>query len=59
MSIPNAEELRFKMLAMTGEKILVVIYTVRGENYRIISAILAEKREREFYEKQRSEDTIE
>jgi uncharacterized protein len=55
----TADEERFKMLAMAGEKILVVIYTVRGENYRIISARPAEKSEREFYEQQRSENTIE
>jgi uncharacterized protein len=54
----NLVEQRFKMLAVAGEKILVVIYTVRGENYRIISARLAEKSERELYEKQRSEDAI-
>ena len=52
-------EQRFKMLALAGEKILVVVYTIRGENYRIISARLAEKSERELYEKQRSENSIE
>lgn len=55
----NVEERRYKMLAMAGEKILVVVYTMRGENYRIISARLAEKNERELYERQRSEDAIE
>jgi uncharacterized protein len=53
------KEQRFKMLAVTGEKILVVIYTMRDENYRIISARSAEKSERELYEKQRSENAIE
>lgn len=53
------EEKRFKMLAMVGERILVVVYTMRGENYRIISARLAERKERELYERQRSEDAIE
>jgi uncharacterized protein len=53
------EEQRFKMLAIAGEKILVVIYTVRSDNYRIISARLAEKGERELYEQQRGEDAIE
>jgi len=53
----NAEESRFKMLAMSAEKILVVVYTMRGENYRIISAREAEKYERELYEKQRSEQS--
>ena len=52
----TAEESRFKMLAMANEKILVVIYTMRDENYRIISSRKAEKYERELYEKQRSED---
>jgi uncharacterized protein len=52
-------EQRFKMLAMAGEKILVVIYTLRSENYRIISARLAEKSERELYEQQRSENAVE
>lgn len=52
----TAEESRFKMLATAGEKILVVVYTMRGENFRIISAREAENYERELYEKQRSED---
>ena len=47
------------MLAPAGEKILVVIYTLRGEIYRIISARLAEKSERKLYEKQRSENAVE
>ncbi len=50
------EESRYKMLAMAGAKILVVIYTMRSENFRIISAREAEKYERELYERQRSED---
>jgi uncharacterized DUF497 family protein len=54
----TAEEQRFKMLAAAGEKILVVIYTMCGETYRIISAREAEKYEREFYERQRSEDAF-
>ena len=52
----TAEESRYKMLAMAGAKILVVVYTMRGENFRIISAREAEKYERELYERQRSED---
>ena len=52
----TADESRFKMLAMADEKILVVVYTMRGENFRIISAREAEKYERELYERQRSED---
>ena len=54
-----AEEQRFKMLAAAGEKILVVVYTMRGETYRIISAREAERYERELYERQRSEDALE
>ena len=52
----TADESRFKMLATAGEKILVVVYTMRGENFRIISAREAENYERELYERQRSED---
>ncbi|HLM00640.1 MAG TPA: BrnT family toxin, partial [Pyrinomonadaceae bacterium] len=52
----TAEEARYKMLALAGEKILVVVYTMRGENFRIISAREAQKYERELYERQRSEN---
>lgn len=52
----TAEETRFKMLALVGEKVLVVVYTMREERYRIISAREAENYERELYERQRSED---
>lgn len=52
----TAEEARYKMLALAGAKILVVVYAMRGENFRIISAREAEKYERELYERQRSED---
>lgn len=55
----TAEEQRFKMLAAAGEKFLVVVYTMRDETYRIISAREAEKYERELYERQRSEDVFE
>ncbi len=44
------------MLAMAGEKVLVLVYTVREESYRIISAREAEGYERKLYEQQRSED---
>ncbi len=44
----TAEELRFKMLAMADTKILVAVYTMRGENFRIISAREAENYEREL-----------
>ena len=52
----TANESRFRMLAITGEKIIVVAYTMRGANFRIISARKAERYERELYERQRSED---
>lgn len=52
----TAEESRYKMLAMAGVKILVIVYTMRDENFRIISAREAEKYERELYERQRSEN---
>ncbi|MDQ3800990.1 MAG: BrnT family toxin [Acidobacteriota bacterium] len=52
----TAGETRYKMLAMAGARILVVVYAMRGENFRIISAREAEKYERELYERQRSED---
>ena len=52
----TAEESRYKMLALASAKILVVVYTMREENFRIISAREAEKYERELYERQRSED---
>jgi uncharacterized DUF497 family protein len=47
------------MLAMAGEKVLVLVYTVRGENHRIISAREAESYERKLYEQQRNEDADE
>jgi uncharacterized protein len=52
----TVDEMRFKMLAMSNERVLVVVYTMRGENYRIISAREAESYERRFYERQRAED---
>ena len=42
------EEDRIKVIGMVG-KILVVIYTERGEKYRIISARNATKREKRRY----------
>jgi uncharacterized DUF497 family protein len=47
-------ELRFVTLGMgTKGKVLVVVYTYRGENIRIISARPAEPHERQQYEEQR------
>ena len=42
---------RFKIVGKVG-KILTVIYTERGENYRIISARFANKQEQEDYYEQ-------
>ena len=39
---------RIKVIGMV-EKVLVVIYTERGEKYRLISARLANKREEDEY----------
>ena len=52
----TGEEHRYKMLALSGEKVLVVVYTMRSEIYRIISAREAESYERKLYEKQRGEN---
>ena len=42
---------RYKIVGKVG-KILTVIYTERGENYRIISARLANRQEQEDYYEQ-------
>ena len=42
------DEERIKVIGMV-DKVLVVIYTERGENYRLISARLATKREVKKY----------
>ena len=42
------DEERIKVVGMV-EKILVVIYTERGEKYRIISARLGDKKDKEDY----------
>jgi uncharacterized DUF497 family protein len=50
----DPEEQRFVTLAMGAMgRLLVVVYTWRGENIRIISARLAEAHEHEQYEAQR------
>jgi uncharacterized DUF497 family protein len=38
MNISTFEETRFKMIAMLRWRILVVVYTMRDERYRIISS---------------------
>ena len=45
----NYGENRFIMLGMVEERLLAVAYTMRGERVRIISARLAEPRERRRY----------
>jgi uncharacterized DUF497 family protein len=49
----DPDEERFVSLGLDGLlRLLVVVYTYRGDNVRIISARLAEPRERESYEAQ-------
>lgn len=43
-------ELRIKALGAVDEDVLSVVYTLRGETIRIISARLANKRERELWQ---------
>ena len=48
------EEIRYIALGMDYlGRILVVIFTVRGENYRLISARRANKYERQTYERRK------
>ena len=54
----TVSESRFWMVAWAGTRILFVVYTMRGEKYRIISAREAKNHERELYERQRSEDAF-
>ena len=46
--LPGDDEDRIKVIGMV-DKILVVIYTERGEKYRLISARHATKKERSKY----------
>lgn len=48
------DEDRFILLGMAQEHLLVVSYTTRGERVRIISARLAEPRERRRYHEENS-----
>ena len=54
----TTDETRYKMLAMSGTRVLVIYYTMRGENYRIISAREAENYERGIYDYERSRDAF-
>jgi uncharacterized DUF497 family protein len=42
-------ELRIQAFGLLDERVLTVVYTVRGTRHRIISARRAKKREREAY----------
>ena len=43
------DERRWTVIGLVAERELVVVYTMRGEIYRIISARRAERNEREKY----------
>jgi uncharacterized protein len=45
----STEEERWRLLGRAGSKILMVVYTERGDRVRIISARKASKREQEVY----------
>ena len=49
VSTRNNEE-RHKVVAEVGQHVIAVVYTMRGKNYRIISARKASKQERRKYE---------
>ncbi len=46
----NYSEERWVALGFIGNRLLVLTYTVRDENVRLISLRKANKREREYYE---------
>ena len=49
---PDSDEERFVTMAMDAySRILIVVYTYRGDTIRVISARKAEKHERKQYEK--------
>jgi hypothetical protein len=50
----NYGELRYVLLGMVDNRLLHVAYTTRGERVRIISARLAEPRERRRYHEENS-----
>jgi len=47
---PKNNEERYVAIAEVGENVTTVVYTMRGSNYRIISARKASKQERRKYE---------
>ena len=51
--LPSDTEDRFTLLATVGSHILFIVYTMRGEVIRLISATPATKRERERYYERR------
>jgi uncharacterized DUF497 family protein len=52
----STEEERWRLLGRAGSKILMVVYTERGDTVRIISARKASKREQEVYRDQGEPD---
>ena len=50
----NYQETRFKVIGQVDEVTLVVIYTKRGEKFRLISARRANRRERKTYENRKT-----
>ncbi len=52
----STEEERWRLLGRAGSKILMVVYTERGDTMRIISARKASKREQEVYRDQGEPD---
>ena len=47
-------EVRLILIGMAAERMLVVVYTIRDEKVRIISAREAEANERRFYHEDRA-----
>lgn len=55
---PAIHEDRFRVVGMSENRLLLVVYTTSGERIRIISARLAEPLERRRYHEQSSQDPI-
>lgn len=50
----NYGETRYIIIGMTNDRMLTVVYTMRDENIRIISARKAEPHERRYYHEESS-----
>ena len=50
------DEARFLLLGMSGDRLLAVVHTLRGDRVRIISARIAEPRERRRYHEENTQD---